>query len=276
MRENKPEDANYQTKVLEVNIMLAPQIAESIMQMKIWNQYNKPKIAALCEQKGMYQRALENYSEIKDIKRVLLNSHALPPDFITEYLGRMSPEQCIECMGEMLKFNRNNIQTVVNVSVQHLAKLGAGNIVKMFESVGSFEGIFFFLGTVINSTNDKEVHEKYIEAAAKVGQLRAVEEIIKNKKDCYDPIKVKNTLLELKLTDPKPIIYLCDAHDQFEELTRYLYKNNFSKYIEVYLFKVCKNPQAIPAVLGTLIDLECEEGYIKQILKTVRASVPME
>ena len=55
----------------------------------------------------------------------------------------------------MLKFNRQNIQTVVNVSVQHLAKLGAGNIVKMFESVGSFEGIFFFLGTVINSTNDK-------------------------------------------------------------------------------------------------------------------------
>lgn len=155
MRENRPEDANYQTKVLEVNIMLAPQIAESIMQMKIWNQYNRPKIAALCEQKGMYQRALENYTELKDIKRVLLNSHALPPDFITEYLGRMSPEQCIECMGEMLKFNRNNIQTVVNVSVQHLAKLGAGNIVKMFESVGSFEGIFFFLGTVINSTNDK-------------------------------------------------------------------------------------------------------------------------
>jgi hypothetical protein len=31
------------------------------------------------------------------------------------------------------------------------------------------------LGTVINSTNDKEVHEKYIEAAAKCGQLRAIE-----------------------------------------------------------------------------------------------------
>lgn len=91
MRDNKPEDANYQTKVLEVNIMIAPQIAESIMQMKIWNQYNRPKIAALCEQKGMYQRALENYTELKDIKRVLLNSHVLPPDFIGEYLGKMSP-----------------------------------------------------------------------------------------------------------------------------------------------------------------------------------------
>lgn len=35
-------------------------------------------------------------------------------------------------MSEMLKFNRQNIQIVVNVSVQNLAKLGAGNIVKMF------------------------------------------------------------------------------------------------------------------------------------------------
>lgn len=29
-------------------------------------------------------------------------------------------------------------------------------------------------------------------------------------------------------------------------------------------------------MLGTLVDLECEESYIKQILKTVRSAVPME
>jgi clathrin heavy chain len=58
-------------------------------------------------------------------------------------------------MQEMLRFNRQNLQIVVNVSVTNLQKLGAGNIVKMFETVGSFDGIFFFLGTVINSTTDK-------------------------------------------------------------------------------------------------------------------------
>lgn len=79
MRQNKPEDARYQTKVLEVNVMIAPQIVESILQMKIWHLYDRPKIAALCEQKGLYQRALENYTDMKDIRRVLLNSHALSP-----------------------------------------------------------------------------------------------------------------------------------------------------------------------------------------------------
>lgn len=131
MRENKQEDANYQTKVLEVNIMIAPQIVESILQMKIWKLYNKPKIAALCEQKGLYQRALENYTDIKDIKRVLLNSHALSPDFISDYLGKMEADQCLACMQEMLRFNRQNLQIVVNVAVANLQKLGAGNIVKM-------------------------------------------------------------------------------------------------------------------------------------------------
>ncbi len=135
--------------------MMAPNIVQSLLQMKIWNQYDKPKIAALCEQKGLYERALENYTEIKDIKRVLLNSHALSPDYISEYLSKMEQEDCIACMGEMLRFNRQNIQTVVNVCIQNLSKLGAGNIVKMFEGVGSYEGIFYFLGTVINSTNDK-------------------------------------------------------------------------------------------------------------------------
>ena len=46
-----------------------------------------------------------------------------------------------------------------------------------------------------------------------------------------------------------------------DELTRYLYKNSFNKYIEIYIFKV--NSNATPAVLGTLIDLECDETYIK-------------
>lgn len=206
----------------------------------------------------------------------MVNSHALSPDFIADYLGNMESADCLACMSEMLKFNRQNIQPVVNVAVKNLNSLGAGNIVKMFESVGSFDGIFFFLGTVINSTNDKEVHHKYIEAAAKCGQFRAIEEIVKNKKECYDPMKVMDLLLDLKLTDPKPIIFLCDANQQYEQLTRYLYNNNFQRYIEVYLFRVCQNPQAIPIVLGTLIDLECEESYLKQILKTVRSAVPMD
>jgi len=48
-----------------------------------WNQYNKQKVASLCESRGLFTRALENYSEIKDIKRCVLNTHAINPEWLT-------------------------------------------------------------------------------------------------------------------------------------------------------------------------------------------------
>lgn len=58
MKDNKPEDGPWQTRALEVNIMAAPQVAEAIFQMGKWTQFNRYKVAVLCEQKGLYQRAL--------------------------------------------------------------------------------------------------------------------------------------------------------------------------------------------------------------------------
>jgi clathrin heavy chain len=54
----------------------------------------------------------------------------------------------------------------------------------------------------------------------------------------YDPVRVKNFLKEMKLGDPKALIFVCDIFGYIEELTEYLYKNDFNKYIEIYLFKV--------------------------------------
>ena len=54
MKTNKPEDGLWQTKVLEYNLMSAPQVAETILAMEQWNQFNRPRIASLCEQKGLF------------------------------------------------------------------------------------------------------------------------------------------------------------------------------------------------------------------------------
>lgn len=73
MKSNRTEDGPWQTKVLEFNLQFAPQVAETIFQMEIWNQFNKTKIAQLCEQKMIFQRALEFYTDLKDIRRVIMN-----------------------------------------------------------------------------------------------------------------------------------------------------------------------------------------------------------
>ena len=53
-----------------------------------------------------------------------------------------------------------------------------------------------------------------------------------------------------------------------------MYKNNFNRFIEIYILKY--NPNSSAVVLGTLIDLECDENYIKQILYNLRGNCQME
>jgi clathrin heavy chain len=57
-------------------------------------------------------------------------------------------------------------------------------------------------------------------------------------------------------------------HGYIEDLTRYLYTTKQQRCIEIYLFKV--HSSASPKVLGTLLDLDCDETYIKQLLNSIR------
>ena len=70
---DNPDMDNWQTLILELNLKQNPSIAETIFQTGKWNRYNKQRVAPLCEQKGLYLRALENFTDLKNIKRILLN-----------------------------------------------------------------------------------------------------------------------------------------------------------------------------------------------------------
>ena len=94
-------------KVLELNLMAAPQVAEAILQMETWNQFNRNKIAVLCEQKGLFQRALELYSDLKDVKRVILNTQFISPEWLTAFLGKMQQQEwLLACLQDLMKHNR--------------------------------------------------------------------------------------------------------------------------------------------------------------------------
>jgi len=62
------------------------------------------------------------------------------------------------------------------------------NCIKVFESVGAFEGIYGFLRGILPSTQDKDIHFKFIESAVKTNNFLDVENVIKDKRDCYDPV----------------------------------------------------------------------------------------
>ena len=131
----------------------------------------------------------------------------------------------------------------------------------------SFEGPFNFLGSIVNSSEDPEVHFKYIEAACKTGHINEVERICRES-NCYSPERVKNFLKEEKLTNQLPLIIVCDRFDFVHDLVLYLYKNNFQKYIEIFVQKV--NPSRLPVVVGVLLDMDCSEDIIKNLILGVR------
>lgn len=143
----------------------------------------------------------------------------------------------------------------------------------MFESFQSWEGIFYFLGSVLAFSTDPEVHFKYIEAASKLNHVQEVERVCRESQH-YDPVRVKEYLKQAKLPDPRPLIYVCDRHGYTAELADYLYRNSLLKYIEIYVIKV--NPLQAPVVIGVLIDLDCSEDFIKSLLQNVRGACPVK
>jgi len=215
----------------------------------------------------LYGRALDNYSSILDKKRVMLNTHAIPEDQIMDSFNRLGEEESLNCMIEMLKSNRQNVTMVSKIAVKFASKIDTKKSIELLETYGTNEGLLFFLANILPQTEDQDIYFKYIESCARLGNFREVERVIKETSN-YDPVKVKEYLIEAKLTDPRPLIAVCDMHNQVEELTRYLYNNKMNKFIEIYLFKV--NTNNTPKVLGTLLELDCDEVYIKQLLNTIR------
>jgi clathrin heavy chain len=134
-------------------------------------------------------------------------------------------------------------------------------------------GLYYYLGSVVNLSQDPEVHFKYIQAATRTGQIREVERICRES-NFYNPEKVKNFLKEAKLSDQLPLIIVCDRFDFVHDLVLYLYQNGLTNFIEVYVQRV--NSARTPQVVGGLLDVDCDEQTIKNLLASVTGNFPVD
>ncbi|WFD03268.1 Clathrin heavy chain [Malassezia obtusa] len=274
LKENKPEQGALQTRLLEINLVNAPQVADAILGNEMFTHYDRPRIANLAEKAGLMQRALEHYDDLADIKRVVVHSNLFNNEWLVEYFGRLTVEQSLEALREMLRSNiRQNLQVVVQIATKYSDLLGAPRLIEMFESFRSFEGLYYYLGSVVNLSQDPEVHFKYIQAATRTGQIREVERIVRES-SAYNPEKVKNFLKEAKLQDQLPLIIVCDRFNYVHDLVLYLYQNMLINFIEVYVQKV--NSTRTPQVIGGLLDVDCDEGVIKDMLASVSGPIPVD
>jgi hypothetical protein len=55
-------------------------VAEAILSNNLFTHYDRPHIAQLCEKVGLLHRALEEYTDLYDIKRMVVHTDLLDPD----------------------------------------------------------------------------------------------------------------------------------------------------------------------------------------------------
>lgn len=274
-RGDREEDAALQTKLLEINLRAAPQVAQAILESTDYHftHYDRLYIARLCESARLFQCALEHYENLEDIKRVLqigIGTNSIKPEFLLKFFGDLTPEDALLCLRDLLQYQQNNanLQLVVEVAKRYVDLFTPSKLIALFEEFNCWSGLYLFLGSMVNYTTDKDVVFKYIQAAAEVGQTAQIE-LICRENDHYDPHQVKQYLLESnKVKDPRPLIHVCDRHGFVEELTTYLYTNQMYRFIEVYVQKM--NPASTPKVVGSLLDLNAPEDQIRALINTVR------
>ena len=108
---------------------------------QMFTHYDKAHIAQLCEKAGLLQRALEHYTDIYDIKRAVVHTHMLNPDWLVNYFGSLSVEDSLECLRAMLQANiRQNLQVCVKIASKYHDQLTTTGLIDLFESFKSFEG----------------------------------------------------------------------------------------------------------------------------------------
>ncbi len=275
LKGDKSEDAALQTRLLEINLLGgAPQVADAIFSSEMFHHYDRDKIGKLCEKAGLYQRALEHFSDPVDIKRVIVYTQALNPDFLLNYFGTLPAEDCLQCLHLLLQHNlKANLATVVQIASKYYEMVGTQPLIDMFATYKSYEGLYYFTGAILNFTQDPQVHFKYLESAAKMGQ---VEQVIKlcRESTAIDPAQAKEFLITEKFPDPRALIFICDRFGFIDELTTYLVNNKMHQHIKVYVEKM--SPQNAPQVVGRLLDLDVEESFVTQLLDAVQRECPVD
>lgn len=96
---------------------------------------------------------LFDFSTPADIKRLMAYAPAMNSEFIVSYFGTLSRETSIDVMREMLGKNmRQNLQMVVQIATNYSDQIGAQSLIDMFEGFKLYEGLFYYLGAIVNNS----------------------------------------------------------------------------------------------------------------------------
>lgn len=267
LKQNVESEGPLQTRILEISLLSTPKVASNIIQTSLFKHYDQKYIANQCENVGLLERALELYTDIRDVKRIISKSDRLKNDYLQTIFGRLSEDDFIECLQTMLSTNiQMNLQKCVQIVIKHHQKLDIRRILLLFEQFESFEGIFLVLSSVVKLNQDPEVHFKYIQAAHKTNNTKALANIC-TVSNSYDPERVKKFLMEVDQNNLWALFVVCNRFNFVDDLLAYLFKKKLEKYIQTFVMKI--NPCRLPVVVDFLLNMNYSEELIMDMISAV-------
>lgn len=276
LADKDPAEGPIQTKILKACLMNQPQVAEGILSQDIWHQFESFPIAMLCERIGLFQHALENYTDLSDVKRVITNTHVINPEFILHYFATINPDDQMDVLKEILTSNpRANIRLCVSIAAKYTDPMGGPEkVIPVFDAVKSVpDALYYYLAAVVGVSDSQEVHNRFIEISVQLGQFNDADQVTRQSTH-YDPDRIKNFLKEARPKDPRPLINVCDRFGYVDELVKYFVKYKMLKFVEGYVQRV--NPIQTPVVVGTLLDIDgMAEKDIQKLVLSVKNMVPV-
>ena len=286
LKGDREEDRTLQTKLLEINIKHSPpQVAEQIFSQGVLSHYDDYAIAALCEKAQMYSRAVEHYgraeaksdhavSFMNEIKRCIPHLKGYGPDWYVEFFGTLNEVDGMEFIKELMEVNsEQNAKICVQLAAKYHTLLGTEPLINLFLKHRNFEALSYFLGSILQGSSDPDVHFRYLEASYHLGNLKEVERMTRES-NFYDAERTKNFLMDQKLQDLWPLINVCEKHELYDAMVKYLYETGNMQYLEEFVQK--KHPIKTPFIIGALMDCNCSEDYIRSLLTSVGSLCPSE
>ena len=109
----------------------------------------------------------------------MLNSHAIPKELMIEFFNKMSEDDCIVCMNNLMRSNHQNGPLVAEIAVKYADKIATNKSIAVLEAYGSNEGLLLFLCNVLPHTDNPDIYFKYIEACARMNNMKEVERVVR-------------------------------------------------------------------------------------------------
>ena len=273
-----PITADYQTRLLSLNLRHNPQIADKLLSTNAFPYCDKKVISKLCLEAGLVSRAIAMAEDIQGVIAILEAKVNVDPESVVTWFRDHFEVQVKDALPELIIRVLNLLKLASPRAAARLAdllidlkKITVEQAMKAFAN--NEETIIFFCSNRIADLDTDNAHLFAI-ACCHRGEMDALTRLITGNNN-YDP----NMLFEMiqdasgLAKNPAPILALMNKDEMLTKCISFLVHHNMLSVITNYVQKV--NPGNTGKIVSALLSVDGDKEYIARLLESIKDIAPV-